>query len=346
MPRVSKSPEEFVIIGENIHATRTILRKGRRVVTLDDGREVVPFEGDSGEQRYLTIPEWVKETQPYQQGKIKHYLIAVMKGIGDDPEDQEEGAAYVRYGVRRQVRAGAHYLDLCVDEVSYDLDVQKQAMKWLVSTVQEASPIPPSVDSSNPAIIAEGLAAYNRSVGRPVINSCSLERLETLDMVTEHNAAVVITAAGASNMPQDADARVENLNTLMEAVQSKGVPLADVYMDALVFPIAVDHNNGIQYIDTVRRLRETHGDKVHITGGLSNVSFGLPMRKLVNDTFIYLLLDAGVDSGIIDPIQTKIASVFNLDPDSEPVRLASEMLLGKDEFCVNYIRAFRQGRLG
>ena len=156
MPRVIENAEQFTIVGENIHATRVLLRNGRRAVTLEDGTEAVPFKGESGEQRYLTVPESYKSTQPYEQGQIKHFAIAMRKGIGEDPAVQEEGAAYLRYDVRRQVSAGASYLDINVDEIHYDLDTQKQAMRWAVETVQEASHVPLSIDSSNSEIIAEG----------------------------------------------------------------------------------------------------------------------------------------------------------------------------------------------
>ena len=102
---------------------------------------------------------------------------------------------------------------------------------------------------------------------------------------------------------------------------------------------------GNDYLNAVSEVRNLYGSEVHITGGLSNVSFGIPRRKLVNDTFIYLGLEAGIDCGINDPIQSKMQDVFDLNLDSEGVRLAREMLLGRDDFCVNYIRAWREKRL-
>ncbi|MCX8212911.1 MAG: dihydropteroate synthase [SAR202 cluster bacterium] len=346
MPRVIDSPEQFTSIGENIHATRVVLRNGRKAKTLDDGTEVVPFKGESGEDRLLTVPEWYKKTQPYDLGQIKHFLIAVMKGIGDDPSEQEEGAAYVHSEVRRQVRAGADYLDLNVDEISPKLDVQFRGIRWLVATTQSVSPLPLSVDSSNSDIIAEGLAECDSRAGRPIVNSVALERIETLDLVKEHDARVVITAAGASGMPSDDDERVENVAEVMESVRSKGVVLGDVFVDPLAFPISVDGTYGNHFFDAVRKLREVYGNEIHITGGLSNVSFGLPRRKLINDTFIYMALEAGIDSGIIDPIQSNMGTVFDLDTSSEPVKLAIDMLSGSDDFCMNYIQAFRDGKLG
>ena len=143
MSRVIDSADQFTIVGENIHATRVVLRNGRRAKTLDDGTEIVPFRGEAGEPLTLTVPEWYKKTQPYEQNQIKHFMIAIMKGIGDDPEEQKEGAAFVHYEVRRQVKAGARFLDLNVDEVSPNLDVQVRAMKQLVETTQAVSPVPP-----------------------------------------------------------------------------------------------------------------------------------------------------------------------------------------------------------
>jgi cobalamin-dependent methionine synthase I len=346
MPRVIDAPEQFTSIGENIHATRVVLRNGRKAKTLDDGTEVVPFKGESGEDRLLTVPEWYKKTQPYDLGQIKHFLIAVMKGIGDDPSEQEEGAAYIHAEVRRQVRAGADYLDLNVDEISPKLDVQFRGMRWLVATTQSVSPLPLSVDSSNAEIIAEGLAECDGRAGRPIVNSVALERIDTIDLVKEHDARVVVTAAGASGMPSDDVERVENVAEVMEFVRSKDVALGDVFVDPLTFPISVDPTYGNHFFDAVRKLREVYGNEIHITGGLSNVSFGLPRRKLINDTFIYMALEAGIDSGIIDPIQSKMGAVFDLDTSSEPVKLAVDMLSGNDDFCMNYIQAFRDGKLG
>ena len=345
MPKVIESPEDFTIVGENIHATRVLLRNGRRATTLDDGAEVVPFKGESGEQRYLTVPDWFKKTQPYEQGQIKHFMIAMMKGIGDDPSEQEEGAAYLRYEVERQVKAGAGYLDINVDEIHYDLDTQKRAMKWAVQTVQEASPIPVSVDSSNSEIIAEGLSAYDRKAGRPLMNSVAPERPETVDMIVEHDARVIVMATSGTGMPQDADERVENTNVIMNQLNSKGVPLSDIFIDAIIFPISVDGQNGNHYFDAVRALRDRYGNEIHIGMGLSNVSFGMPNRKLINETFIHLALDAGIDAGIIDPVATKLKNVFELEIESERFGFASDMLLGKDDFCMNYIQAHRDGKL-
>ena len=339
------SPEDFTIIGENIHATRIVLLKGKRVVTLESGQEAVVFKDGSGRIRHLSIPESFKTEQPYQQGQVKHFMIAVKKGMSNDLAQQTGGKEYIAFEARRQTAAGAHYLDLNVDEVSYDLEIQKKAMRWLVKTIQEISSIPPSIDSSNADIIAVGLAEYDGRNGRPMINSVALERLETLDLVKKFNGKVIITAAGADGMPNNTEERVENVSQVMEAVQLHNIPINDVFIDGLVFPIAVDPQYGLHYLNAVRSLRKNFGSKIHLTGGLSNVSFGLPNRRLINQTFTYLSLEAGIDSGIVDPVQSSLKEIFNLDTKLKGVGMARDMLLGEDEFCVNYIRSWREGNL-
>jgi pterin binding enzyme len=333
----------FTIVGENIHATRIVLRKGNRVKVLDDGTEGVRFRDAAGQDRYLTAPVQFRQSEAYQQGKIKHVMIAVQKGLSANSADQDEGAEYLRYEARRQIEAGAHYLDLNVDEVSADLDVQRAAMRWLVETIQSISPIPLSIDSSNPEILRAGLGACARRAGRPLLNSATLERLETLDLAREFECQVVATASGRAGMPADEHERAANVEELLR--HARGIPLADIHVDPLVFPISVEGRHGGHYLNAVRRIREKYGSEIHVTGGLSNVSFGLPNRRLVNETFFALALDAGIDSAIVDPVQNKLEDIHALDRTTERFRITRSMLLGDDEFCTGYLQAWREGSL-
>jgi 5-methyltetrahydrofolate--homocysteine methyltransferase len=126
---------------------------------------------------------------------------------------------------------------------------------------------------------------------------------------------------------------------------SKGISIEDIFIDPLVFPISVDAEFGNHCLDAIRLLRQRYGNEIHITGGFSNVSFGLPSRRLINDVFINLAVDAGADSGIIDPVTSKIQEVLNIDRNSRPCQLAQEMLLGVDLYCKNFLRAYRKGEL-
>jgi 5-methyltetrahydrofolate--homocysteine methyltransferase len=132
---------------------------------------------------------------------------------------------------------------------------------------------------------------------------------------------------------------------MIEAALAKGIPMGRLYVDVLVFPISVDSQFVVHCLDAFRALRERYGEEIHLTGGLSNVSFGLPCRKLINEVFINLAVDAGADSGIVDPVANDLNRVFASDKTGRPYQLAQEMLLGRDRNCKNYLRAYRKGEL-
>jgi 5-methyltetrahydrofolate--homocysteine methyltransferase len=335
---------QFTTIGENIHTTRVLLRKGKRIVENPAGGEAVVYRNSGGETRFLPIPEAVKQTQDYQEGRVKHVKIAVLAAQSGGA-GSAEGLRYLRYLVERQLAAGVDFLDLNVDEVSLKLSEQKEVMQWLVRTVQPMSSVPVSVDSSNIEIIQAGLEACQEKAGRNLLNSASLERLEALDLARRYNTKVIVTAAGQKGMPQDERERLENASRMVEAALSKGTPLDSIYVDVLVFPISVDGQFGLHALETIRQLRARYGSEVHITGGLSNVSFGLPCRWLINDVFILLSLEAGADSGIIDPVASNLGAILSMDRQAKPYRMAEDLLLGRDRHCKSFLRAYRKGEL-
>ena len=346
MSRTVTSPEQFITIGENIHTTRVVRRNGARATTLPSGVEAVVYKDENGGVRHLTVPEHFTRTQPYEQGNLKHFMIAVWKGVHGDADEREQGVSYIRREVRRQVRAGADYLDLNVDEASYKLDEQIASMRWLVDTTQRISTAPLSIDSSNSDIIAAGLEVYDGSAGRPLLNSVALERLDALDLAIEHNARVVLTAASVDGMPSNADERARNVGEIVEAALSRGIEKSDIFVDGLVFPISVSGEYGLHYLEAMREVRRIFGEEIHVSGGISNVSFGLPKRKLINEVFLRLALDYGVDSGIINPVETKVRRVMALDMESPPIKMTLDLLRGEDDFCMNFIGAYRSGQLG
>ena len=178
-----------------------------------------------------------------------------------------------------------------------------------------------------------------------MLNSASLERIDALDVARHYELPVVITAAGASGMPSNTQERVDHAAQMVEAALAKGIPLERMFVDTLVFPISVDQQFVIQCLDAYRELRARYGERIHLTGGLSNVSFGMPCRKLINEVFINLAVEAGADSGIVDPVASNLNRIFTADKESEPYRLAQDMLLGRDPGCVNYLIAYREGEL-
>jgi 5-methyltetrahydrofolate--homocysteine methyltransferase len=344
MPRVIDSPDQFIVLGENIHATRVVKRGGVRGHVFDDGSEAIKYRLN-GDRKYVHVPDHFTKTQPYEQGMLKHFMIAMWKGLNGDADESAEGKAYIQYEVDRQIKAGAQYLDLNVDESSYRLPEQKQSMEWLIKFVESVSTVPPSVDSSNPEIIEVGLAAYGGTQGRPVLNSIALERPDTIDLALEHNARAVVMAANEVGMPADASERVENVGRILEMALTRGMAKDDIFVDPLMFPIAVDSNYGNHVFEAIERIRADFGNEIHIAGGMSNVSFGIPKRKIVNDAFLHLAIEAGADAGIVDPIITSAEQAMNIDLESKPIKLAMDLLKGNDEYAMKYIAAFRAGEL-
>lgn len=340
------APGRFVVIGENVHTTRIVPVSSPRVGEDSDGRQAVVFTDVGGATRHLLVPEAEKELQAYQEGRIKHVRIAVQTAMGGAGPEAETALAYLRAMVEAQVAAGAHYLDLNVDEVSLVPSEQIEAMRWLVRTIRPWATVPLSIDSSNPDTLRAGIEeAAGHDPGAPMLNSASLERADAFALAAEAGGPVIVTSAGETGIPNDADGRVENASRAVEIALQHGIPLALVYVDPLVFPISVDASFGSHVLEAFRRLRERFGPEIHLTGGMSNVSFGLPNRTLVNDAFLVLAVDAGADSGIIDPIQNNLERVFSIDRTSRPFLLATDVLTGVDQHCRAYIKAWRAGEL-
>ena len=207
------SSSDFTIIGENIHTTRVLMKNGRRIGKNKDGAEAILYRGYSGAESFMTIPDYFKETQVYQEGRVKHFMVAVRKGMSEIVDDQREGEDYILAEIKRQEGCGSDFLDLNIDELSYELEVQKQAMTWLVGFYSAVASVPPSIDSSSSDILKAGLEEYSargQPQGPPLVNSASFERVEVLDLVAEHETHVIVTAAGSSNMPSNEVERVQN----------------------------------------------------------------------------------------------------------------------------------------
>ncbi len=131
-------------------------------------------------------------------------MVAIRAAMFHSGEIAAEGMSYLKNLVDKQVRAGADYLDLNVDEFSWNLAEQKAAMHWLVRVIEPLSSAPLSIDSSNQEILRSGIEACQGLAGKPMLNSASRERIEALDVAAAHGLPVVVTAAGANGMPSNA----------------------------------------------------------------------------------------------------------------------------------------------
>ena len=330
---------EFKIIGENIHTTRSIKLGGVRTKEIDS-KIVITYRKKGDEFSIMDIPKHFEDTQTYKQGQLKHFMIAIWHGMNGN---KSQGIDYIKWEIERQTSNSASYLDINVDEYSYKIEDQIEAMRWLVDIVKEYAKIPVSIDSSNPEIIKAGLDQYDNHM-RPMVNSLSLERKDLVEAIVEFDAQVVVSAASESSMPEDSNERIENLKNLIDYSTSKGLLLKDLFIDPLIFPISVSSSYGTDALEAISKIKN-EWPEVNITGGMSNVSFGLPKRRLVNDVFISLAIDAGANSGIINPVESKIDRILSIDKNSEAFSITKDMLEGRDEFCVNYLSAFREKRI-
>lgn len=315
----------LVIIGENFNATRKIKITSPKVIQ-QDGKVGIGYTDLDGNKRVLDVTSIIPEEPNKRTGfNIPH--------IGEACRRKDMN--YIRWAIKNQERHGAHIIDLCVDEMSVYPEERKEWIRWLVQTAQGITDSVVAIDSSDPETIRAGLEAHDGTKGRPAINSVNLEdgRQVLVEMAKERNAILFANASGSSGMPQDAEQRVVNLEGCMALMDKGGIAMDDRYLDPLVFPIGAGPDFGRHYLDAVRTIRERYPE-VHIFGGHSNVSFGLPERKTLNFTFVALSILAGCDALMIDPI-------MNPSREFNDFMFAANALTGKDEYSVKYLKYTR-----
>lgn len=333
----------FIGVGENIHCTRTYKTDGKFVAKTDNGYAIPYRQG--GVVRQLPIPAVFLEGADWAAGKVKHCAVAIWQCVHGDEAARKAGAEYLASLAQSQEKAGATYLDINVDEFSTDVPERIRLMDFTVKLVQKASRLPMSIDSSNIEILRAGLSACDRSRGAPMLNSVSLERTAALDLAAEFKAVVIASAAGEHDLPSSTPERLANLAKLVPQLTTRGIKTSAMHIDPLVFPISTDQCNGNAFLDAVSQVRKTYGPEIHIVAGLSNVSFGMPNRKLLNQVFTWLAIKAGADGGIVDPLQINAGILEKLDTESAAFKLARDLLTGQDDFGMNYIAACRDGTI-
>lgn len=313
------------IIGENFNTTRRIRATSPRIVRAD-GKVGLSYTGANGQARRLDItaifPKDPAELRKFQVPHVAHALR--LKDLD-----------YITMLIRSQAAAGATIIDLCLDEISVDSEERHRWMRWLVPVAQSITDLTLSIDSSDPDTIIAGLEVYDLGKSRPAINSVNLEegRQVLIGLARKYNALVFANASGQESMPQDAQERVANLQQVMAMMDAAEIPVGDRYLDPLAFPVGAGAQYGNHYLDAVRKIRELYPE-VHIFGGHSNTSFGLPQRRVVNDAFVILSILAGCDTLMIDPL-------VNPPSDFVAFKLASDVLLGRDDFAMRYMTHMR-----
>ncbi len=242
-----------------------------------------------------------------------------------------QDAGFIRKLARSQAEGGAHYIDI---NCGTFIDKERELMTWLVEEVQKEVDLPLCIDSPDPKAVEAGLKAHRN--GQPMINSISGEKdryKEILALVKEYGAKIVVLCMDDEvGIPHDAETRFKIAGRVIDGLMETGTREDDIYVDPLIQPISTATVNGLSALDTIKMVKDAYPG-THAICGLSNISFGLPERKLLNQTFMVMCMAAGLDGVILDPNDKHIMALV----------AASEALLDRDPFCMNYLKAYRQG---
>ncbi|MGA2858270.1 MAG: dihydropteroate synthase [Candidatus Sulfotelmatobacter sp.] len=257
---------------------------------------------------------------------IGELINCTRKKVGEAA--QKRDAEFFKDLARKQAVAGARMVD-----VNGGLpDQEVELLSWLVDLVQGVVDIPLCLDSADPEAL---LKALPRCKQRPLVNSISDEpaRWAMLPVLKEHRPKVIALCLSESGTPNGVEDRVATASRLVDRLTAEGFALDDIYVDPCVMPLATGPHS--QYLLAAVGQIVARYPGVHISAGVSNVSFGLPLRKLVNETFLTLLMAHGLDAAIVDPCDHQM--MMNI--------LAAEALLGRDAYCKSYLRAYKEGKL-
>ncbi len=256
-------------------------------------------------------------------GTIKTVAQAIKTGDGD----------FVRDLASRQLESRADYIDICSGVPDRDAEV----LEWMIDLIQADHPdVRFSIDSPNPDTI---LTCMEKCKNPGIINSVSLENGKTEKLfpavVGKNGWNIIALLLDNSGMPTSVEKRMQNFEGIMESARRFGIAENRLFIDPLVFSVATTPEGFLNFIGTSKRIRESHPD-IHIISGLSNISFGLPYRKAINHAFLIGAMMNGMDSAIMDPLnRDMLGGVF-----------ATEALLNYDEYCIEYLAAYRDDLFG
>lgn len=257
-----------------------------------------------------------------------------------NPTGKEKLAAALRAGdlalVRRealaQVEDGADILDVNVGAAEVD---EVALLPEAVRVVMETVDVPLSIDSANPEALRAALEMHRRLApeGKPIVNSVNGEEKSlsrVLPLVKEYGAAVIGLTMDEGGILNEVEERVAVAHKIVERAEALGIPREDVIVDCLALTVGTDRRAALVTLETIRRVRKKLG--VNMTVGSSNVSFGLPEREVINGAFLAMVIAAGVTCPIVEVARAR------------PLVLAVDLLLGRDEYAMRYLRAYRKRR--
>lgn len=258
--------------------------------------------------------------------KINGSIPSVAKAIADRDEE------FIKERARIQTEAGATYIDCCA---SVEEKVEVETLKWMIDCIQEATDLPISVDSPSAEVLAE-VFPYCKKPG--IINSVSMEgnKVDTIfPLIKDTKWEVICLLSDDTGIPKTAQDRLRVFDNLMEKAKEYGIAPSRLHIDPLVEMLCTSEDGIAMNEEVIGTIREKY-PSIHITAAVSNISFNLPVRKLINMGFTVLAMKAGLDSAILDPTNRDLLGII----------YATEALLGMDDYCMEYITAYREGMIG
>ncbi|ACL19880.1 dihydropteroate synthase DHPS [Desulfitobacterium hafniense DCB-2] len=258
--------------------------------------------------------------------KINGTIPSVKKAIEARDEDFIRGLAI------KQAEAGADFIDVCASTAP---EAETETLLWLMDIVQDVTDTPLCIDSPN----ARAIERVIHHAKRPgLINSISLEgdKCEVIFPLMQNSGwqTIALTCNNAG-IPKDVQTRVDIAKEIIEKAEDYGIAPDRIHMDPLVIALSADNQSLLNFAETTRKIKELY-PTINVTSGLSNISFGMPLRKVVNQNFLTLAVFAGMNSAIMDP----------LDRDLMAALLAAEALLGQDQYCRKFANAYRKNKIG
>lgn len=240
---------------------------------------------------------------------------------------RENDLEYIYKEALAQQDMGAHILDVNVGLPEID---EVEMMKSVLTGLQGITDLPLQIDTSDMVAMEQGMRLYN---GKPLINSVNGKK-ESMDavfpLVAKYGGMVVCLTLDENGIPETAEGRIEIAKRIIAEAERYGIHKKDLLMDTLCMTISTGQENAKITLDALDYVRNTLG--VHTTLGVSNVSFGLPQRELVNTAFYTIALSRGLSAGIINPNSEKMMAAYH----------AYCALNASDVQCVDYINIYSQ----
>ncbi len=241
-------------------------------------------------------------------------------------------AEFIKNRAKAQADAGATFIDCCASVPEAE---EVETLKWMIDCIQEATDLPISVDSPSADVLAQVIPYVNKP---GLVNSVSGEgdKIDKLfPLIAGTKWEVICLLSDDTGIPKSAADRLRVFDYILKKADEYGIKQSQMHIDPLVEMLCTSEDGIVLNEEVISTVRG-RCPSIHITAAVSNISFNLPVRKMVNLGFTVLAMKAGLDSAILDPLNRDMMGVI----------YATEALLGQDDYCMEYISAYRDGIFG